>query len=356
MKITVNKTVFEQMLSNVNPFIEKKDNSQITSHVYIEAKEGILTLKGTDSEIGLKITTEDVKITEEGQATANGKKIADYVRNLKDDDINIEYLDNNLTVKQKGSKLKMPTFEAKEFPKFPEYEHLPKVNLNSVKLIGAFKKVTPAIDTNNPKYELNGTLLDIKTGGVNIVSTDTKRLAIVKLDEQNKEELSIIIPKKAIQEIGKLFFDEVDMFYSQNYLIIKTKQYLFFTKLINGKFPDYHRILPKEFKYVEKLQKDKIIEAIKQISNISNEMKMSFTKDAIVFESLSEENMEAKTEIEFQSTTIENEYQIAFNSKHIVDFLSNIDTKEFSASFNEANMPFELKSENFSTIVMPIFL
>ncbi len=118
MKITVNKTVFEQMLSNVNPFIEKKDNSQITSHVYIEAKEGILTLKGTDSEIGLKITTEDVKISEEGQATANGKKIADYVRNLKDDDINIEYTDNNLTVKQKGSKLKMPTFEAKEFPKF----------------------------------------------------------------------------------------------------------------------------------------------------------------------------------------------------------------------------------------------
>jgi DNA polymerase III subunit beta len=355
MKITVNKTVFEQMLSNIIPFIEKKDNSQITSHIHMEAKEGKFTIRGTDNEIGLKITNEDVNIAEEGFATANGKKIADYVRNLKDEDIVVEFADNNITVKQKGSKLKMPTFDAKEFPKFPEYEHLPRIGLNSIKLISAFKKITPAIDTNNPKYELNGALLDIKTGGVNIVSTDTKRLAIVQLDEQNKEELSIIIPKKAIQEIGKLFFDDVDMFYSQNYLVIRTKQYLFFTKLINGKFPDYHRILPKELKYVQTLQKDKIIEAIKQISNISNEIKMSFFKDKIIFESLSEENMEAKTEVDFVSN-IDSEYQIAFNSRFILDFLASIDSKEFTAGFNESNMPFELKSDNFITIVMPIFL
>ncbi len=355
MKITINKTIFEQMLSNVIPFIEKKDNSQITSHIYIEAKDGALTIKGTDNEIGLKITNEDVNVINEGFATANGKKIADYVRNLKDDDITVEYADNNITVKQKGSKLKMPTFDAKEFPKFPEYEHLPKVELNSVKLISAFKRISSAIDSNNPKYELNGALLDIKVTGVNIVATDTKRLALVKLEEQNKEELSMIIPKKAIQEIGKLFFDNVDMFYSQNYLIIKTKQYLFFTKLINGKFPDYNRILPKELKYRQTLQKDRVIEAIKQISNISNEIKMTIQKEAIIFESLSEENMEAKTEIEF-SSGLESEYQIAFNSRFIIDFLSNIDSKEFTTSFNEPNMPFELKSDNFITIVMPIFL
>ncbi len=355
MKITINKTIFEQMLSNVIPFIEKKDNSQITSHIYIEAKDGALTIKGTDNEIGLKITNEDVNVINEGFATANGKKIADYVRNLKDDDITVEYADNNITVKQKGSKLKMPTFDAKEFPKFPEYEHLPKVELNSVKLISAFKRISSAIDSNNPKYELNGALLDIKVTGVNIVATDTKRLALVKLEEQNKEELSMIIPKKAIQEIGKLFFDNVDMFYSQNYLIIKTKQYLFFTKLINGKFPDYNRILPKELKYRQTLQKDRVIEAIKQISNISNEIKMTIQKEAIIFESLSEENMEAKTEIEF-SSGLESEYQIAFSSRFIIDFLSNIDSKEFTTSFNEPNMPFELKSDNFITIVMPIFL
>ena len=57
------------------------------------------------------------------------------------------------------------------------------------------------------------------------------------------------------------------LFYSQNYLIIKTKQYLFFTKLINGKFPDYHRILPKELKYIQTLPKDRMIESIKQINN-----------------------------------------------------------------------------------------
>jgi len=82
---------------------------------------------------------------------------------------------------------------------------------------------------------------------------------------------------------------------------------------------------------------------------------MTIQKEAIIFESLSEENMEAKTEIEF-SSGLESEYQIAFSSRFIIDFLSNIDSKEFTTSFNEPNMPFELKSDNFITIVMPIFL
>lgn len=354
MKFTVNKVILENLLTALQPFLEKRDNSQITSHILITASGDTLQLKATDSEIGLSLNTKETTILEEGSATANGKKISEIVRSLKDDEIVLELIDSNLYLKQKSSKYKLPTFNAEEFPAFPAYDNLPKIGLNSQDLILAFKKVSPAIDTNNPKFELNGALLDIKTGGVNIVATDTKRLAIYKINENNSEELSIIIPKKAIQEIQKIFYNDVDIFYAQTYLFIKSKEALFFTKLINGKFPDYHRILPKEFKFALELQKDKFVEAIKQISIISPEIKMILGNEKIAFESLSEENMEARTEI--ASDYNQEEFIIAFSSKYILDFLSSIDTKEFTATFNQSNMPFELNSDNFKTLVMPIFI
>lgn len=354
MKFTINKVILDNLLAALQPFLEKKDNSQITSHIILIAQGDSLTLRATDNEIGLGLETKEIKVLEEGISTANGKKIAEIVRSLKDDEITVELVDSNLYLKQKNSKYKLPTFNATEFPAFPTYENLPKIGLNSQELILAFKKVTPAIDTNNPKFELNGALLDIKTGGVNVVATDTKRLAIYQIQEKNSEELSIIIPKKAIQEIQKIFYNEVDIFYAQTYLFIKSKEALFFTKLINGKFPDYHRILPKDFKFVMPLQKDRFVEAIKQISIVSPEIKMTLEKDKITFESLSEENMEAKTEIE--NNFDGEEFSIAFSSKYILDFLSSIDSKEFSAHFNQPNMPFELNSDNFKTLVMPIFI
>jgi len=354
MKFTVNKVILDNLLTALQPFLEKKDNSQITSHILIKAEDGILTLKSTDNEIGLSLNTKDTNIIETGSSTANGKKIAEIVRSLKDDEIIVELVDSNLYLKQKSSKYKLPTFNFNEFPEFPTYENLPKIGLRSQDLILAFKKVSPAIDTNNPKFELNGALLDIKTGGVNIVATDTKRLAIFQMNEKSSEELSIIIPKKAIQEIQKIFYNEVDIFYAQTYLFIKSKEALFFTKLINGKFPDYHRILPKEFKFHLSLQKDRFVEAIKQISIISPEIKMTFESDKITFESLSEENMEAKTEID--GVNSQEEFSIAFSSKYILDFLSSIDSKEFTANFNQSNMPFELNSDNFKTLIMPIFI
>jgi DNA polymerase-3 subunit beta len=354
MKFTVNKVILDNLLAALQPFLEKKDNSQITSHILLVAKDNTLTLRATDNEIGLALETKDTKIVEEGISTASGKKIAEIVRSLKDDEITVELIDSNLYLKQKNSKYKLPTFNATEFPPFPAYENLPKIGLSSQDLILAFKKATPAIDTNNPKFELNGALLDIKTGGVNIVATDTKRLAIYQINEKNTEELSIIIPKKAIQEIQKIFYNDVDIFYAQTYLFIKSKEALFFTKLINGKFPDYHRIIPKEFKFKLTLQKDKFVEAIKQISIVSPEIKMTLMNDKIIFESLSEENMEAKTEIE--NTFDLEEFNIAFSSKYVLDFLSSIDSKEFLAYFNQPNMPFELNSDNFKTLIMPIFI
>ncbi len=355
MKITVSKSILENILVHAQPFLEKKDTSQITSHVILSVLNSILTLKATDYEIGFLVSTNNINTIEEGSVTANGKKFLDIVRILRDGDINLEVKNDMLFISQSHSKFKLPTFSYNEFPEFPSYEGKARISIESHSLIESLKKITPAIDTNNPKFELNGALIDIKQDSINFASTDTRRLAVVTLDNQGASELSIILPKKAIVEIQKLFFDDIELYYDKTNLIIHSEQYTFFTKLINGKFPEYSRIIPKEIANTLILPKALMIESIKQITTISTDVKITFLNDLISFESLSDDNIEAKTEINF-TTNFSEPFSIAINSRYLLDFLNSINSQEFTIGLNEGNLPFILNDNNFKTVVMPIVI
>jgi len=355
MLLTISKSIIENILIHTAPFLEKKDTSQITSHVYLNAINSQLTIKATDYEIGFLVTTNNVKIQQDGSITANGKKFLDIVRILKDGDIKLEVKNDILHISQGHSNFKLPTFSYNEFPEFPSYEGKARISIESHTLIESLKKITPAIDTNNPKFELNGALIDIHNEHINFASTDTRRLAVVNIKNQSDTELSIIIPKKAIIEIQKLFFDNIELYYDDTNLIIHSQQYTFFTKLINGKFPEYSRIIPKEIKNNLILPKALMIDAIKQITTISSDLKITFLNDIITFESLSDDNIEAKTEISI-TTNFSEPFSIAINSKYLLDFLNSINNSEFNIGLNEGNLPFILSDENFKTVVMPIVI
>jgi len=356
MKIIIKKQIIENAIVRLQPFLEKKDFSHITSHILLKTdEENGLMLYATDNEIGLKIEINDFILDEIGVATCNGKKILDTIRILKDSDIIIETNEQNNTlhIKQNKSNYKLPMFNANEFPQFPEFENLSKINIDSLKIINAFKKIMPTIDTSNPKPELNGALIDIKSFVINVVGTNTKRLGIIRIENDSKDEIKIIIPKKSIGEMNKLFISNTDMFFDNTKLVLKSSNQIFFTKLINGRFPDYERIIPNEFEYNIVISKDTLINAIKQSNIFSENISMTFFSDRIIFENINEEGFDAKTEIELE-TKIEDSFSIKANSRYLIDFLSHIDTKECIMSFNESNRPFMLKSENFSTIIMPL--
>ena len=355
MRAKINKNVLENILLHTQSFIERKDLSQITSHILIDLKEEGINIKATDRETGIEITSSNIKVEEIGKATANGKKILDIVKILKDDDIEIKTEENYLYITQKQSKFKLPMFNPNEYPEFPSIENKAKFDIDNQTLIKSIKKIAPAIDTNNPKYELNGALINIKESQIDFVATDTKRLAVVEVKRENDKPLSIIIPKKAINNIQKLFFDEIEIYYDENILIAKSLDFSFFTKLINGRYPNYEKIIPKTSNYSITLNRDRMIDSIKQVSIISNEIKISFKPQSIEFESLNDENVEAKTEMEYD-TKVEEEIYIMTNAKHVLDFLTHIDKNEFELNINDPELPFMLKSENFITIIMPIVL
>ena len=231
MKITISKSIIENVIASAQPFLEKKDTSQITSHILLNAQNSKLTIKATDFEMGFEVVLDNINTTENGSVTANGKKLLDIIRILKDGDINLEVEKDMLFIYQSHSKFKLPTFSHNEFPDFPSYEEKSRISINSHLLIDSLKKITPAIDNNNPKFELNGALIDIGQNNINFASTDTKRLAVVNIANQSSNELSIILSKKAIVEIQKLFFDDIELYYDETNLIICSNQYTFLQNL-----------------------------------------------------------------------------------------------------------------------------
>jgi DNA polymerase-3 subunit beta len=353
MKIRVSKPLIESILINLQPFLEKKDASQITSHIYFEAINDNCTIKATDSEIGLIIKSSNMIIKEEGNFTANGKKFLDIIRILKDDEITLEKVENNLNIKQGKSKFKLPTFNPQNYPTFPRIEEKSQITLDSMNLIKGLKKISSAIDNNNPKFELNGALLDIKIDKTKLVGTDTRRLAVAELNSQNENEFSLIIPKKAILEIQKLFMDQITIHYDENNLIIQNKSYYFFSRLINGNYPDYGRIIPSESKINITLPKKEMLDAIKMITTISQEIKIKFQEESIVFNSLTADNIEAKTELQLH-TGLTEAFELNVNSRYLLDFITQTEESEFQLLLNEPTLPFVLKDKNFITVIMPI--
>lgn len=355
MKILISKSLLESMLINIQPFLEKKDLTDIKSHVYIEAKNDMVKLKATDGEIGVIMKTKDAIVDYEGEGTANGKQIFDIIRTLKDENIILELIENTITIKQNRSKFRIPIFNPNSFPKFPTITNRAKISFNSKNLIKNLKLISPTIDKNNPKFELNGALIDIKKDSTKLVGTDTRRLAIVTIENQNENELSIIIPKKAISEIKRLFTEDIDIdiYYNSTDIIIQNRNNLFFSRLINGKYPDYERVVPRDLKHSIILPKKEIKDAIKTITAISKDIKIIFNLNSIVFKSLSTENTEAETELQIDTSLYG--FELNVNSRYIVDFLSEIESDNFEIILNElSNLPFILKDREFITVVMPI--
>jgi DNA polymerase-3 subunit beta len=244
--------------------------------------------------------------------------------------------------------------KADDFPDFPTIQNKKRFNINAANLSKSLKKITNSIENANSKIELTGALIDIKNDNINLVGTDTRRLSIYTLDiESNSEPFSIIIPKKAIVEIQKIFYENIEIYYDENIFIAISQNFEFFTKLINGRYPDYTRVIPKETKINITLNREKMIEGIKTISMLSEIIKITITPENISFESINNDNSEAKTIIE-QNFDINETIILGMKNRFILDFLSSIEDSEFTLSYNDQGLPFVLSCAELKTVIMPI--
>ena len=358
MKFIINKMLFNNVISNTSPYVDKKDISSITSHILIEAKDGTLNVRATDYEIGLKYKVKNLNIQVEGSATANVSTLLSILKGLKDEDIIVETMNNFLFIRQGKSKFKLPMYNSLDFPQFPEIGNKKKFEIDSNSFARGLKKIFPTIDTNHPNFALNGAFVDIKENSINLVGTDGRRMGLYTIEGKNEvlpNENYLNIPKRAINEMQKLFFDSVEIYYDESSLIAISENFEFFTKLINRKFPDYERAIPKEIAHVLTLPRDKFLEGMKTISMVCEKMKITIKPNSLIFESISEDNSEAKTEIELVNDVV-SDLNLRITNRYIFDFLNSIENIHFKLEYNNEESAFLVSSDGLINVIMPTIL
>lgn len=354
MKFTIKKQNLESIVSNVIPYLEKRDSSAITSHIFISVEEDKIQIKATDQEIGLCYEIkEDIEIKEKGIATANGKNLLDIIKNLKEGQITLSTEADNLHVKQNRSQFKISMLTASDYPNFPTSEGKNKFDIIASVLSSSLKKIEPCIDANNAKYEFTGALLDIKKDKINIVGSDGKRLGVYSLDIGGENEFKIILPKRAITEMQKIFNKEIEIFYDETILLAKGADFTFFTKLINGRYADYEKVINGNFANFITLKRDEFLEGLKIVRIMSDLVKVTFSKDCMKFEVTGQVGENGETSID-TSLELNEEFSIFIKNKNVLDFLSSCEDQTLELGYNDTGMPFILTSGGLRTVITQI--
>ena len=359
MKLSINKNTLESAISLCSAYADKKDISSISSHLLFEASDDKLVIKASDFEIGLIYKIKKIKIEKEGFATVQAKSIVDMIKNLSNEEIILETVENSLFIRQKSTKYKLAMFNYEDFPLFPNTEGKDKFDLDSSDLSRSLKKILPVVDTNNPKPSLNGALIDIKGDRINFVSTDTKRLAIYTLNKNSEKEFSLSIPKKAIMEMQKLFYEKIELFYGDNILIAKNENFEFYTKLINDKFPDYEKVIPTSNDKAMEVDCKLFSEAVDRVSSVAYEkskaIKLKLSKSKLTLLASTPDSGSAFEDLEvvYDSDSME----IGFNSKYLLDIASQIEGKFMKFMISDGSSPAiitELDDESAIYVLMPM--
>ncbi len=359
------KEIILKPLQVVIGIVERKQTLPILSNVLIEKEDGNIRFTATDLEIQIT-TTIDIKASdgEKAAITVGGKKLQEILRILPDQSkVSIEAKENKAQIKSNKSRFSLQTLPAQDFPKLSnQLTDTKKIALSQNTLKALLLSVQYAMAQQDVRYYLNGVLLIIEGTKLKAVATDGHRLAYNATNiEGNHEKQEIILPRKAVVELCKLLNeseDAVEIEFSQQQVKANFSGVTLITKVIEGKFPDYERVIPKYDNHLN-MNRTLIQQALQRAAILSNEkfrgVRFVLTEKNLSIISSNSEQEEAQEEIE---TDYHGEaLDIGFNVNYLMDGLNNISSETATFSFGDPNSSILIttaENQEFRYVVMPM--
>lgn len=375
MKFIVKKDDLLKTLNHVQSVVEKRNAVPILSNVKIEAdKDNNLTLTTTDMDISIHDKM-SAQVKQAGSVTVPAHTLFEIIRKVNENvdvELTKDKKDNsNVDLKVGSSEFTIPCLPVEEFPNFEVSQSTHSFTIHSEVLKTLFSKTKHAISNEETRYYLNGVYLhpttDEGTPMLRTVATDGHRLARAQTiqPEGCQDMPGIIVPKKTVGELVKLleeYVGEVHVALSQNKITFIMGEITLSSKLIDGKFPDYDRVIPKNNDKTLEVSRDKLARAIDLVISITNDktraVRLNIQPSKILVNASSEMNGNAKGEQEISANYSSNEnLSIGFNSRYVLDSLSAIegDTVKLSLSNNlGAVVAQDAKEGNCLYILMPM--
>ena len=361
----IEKNALLKSLQTVIGIVERKQPLPILSNVLIEKSDTTFSMIATDLEIQLTTQFSDgTQASAKEAITVSAKKLQDILRVLPEESkISLDIKEGRLIVKVNKSKFSLQTLPALDFPKLQEKsEFLEKIQVPQGVLKKLLGMVQYAMAQQDIRYYLNGVLLVIDGQHMKLIATDGHRLAYTstKLDSENKKR-EIILPRKTINELVKLLSDNEEtttIEISDNQVKIKFFDITLTSKIIDGKFPDYDRVIPKHTNHLT-LDRIAIQQALQRAAILSNEkfrgVRFVLTEKNLRIISSNSEQEEAQEDME---TDYHGEaLDIGFNVNYLLDGLNNSTQQMTTFSFGDPNSSIlitEPGNDEFKYVVMPM--
>ncbi|OFW06667.1 MAG: DNA polymerase III subunit beta [Acidobacteria bacterium RIFCSPLOWO2_02_FULL_67_36] len=368
MELVVRKTDLLRELQLFQGIVERKNTIPILANVLIEASGEQVKFLATDLEVGLRSKCA-ASVTKGGSLTLPAKKLYEVVKALPETDIRIEEDKNGVKVAADRFDSRMQTLPREDFPTLPEATGA-TVTLPRDVLKNMIEKTQFAITGEDTRYFLNGALFIQKSDSLGLVSTDGHRLALITVPRERAEgqtkdeEERVILPRKTLLELGRLLAEgEGDIQYErgENHLFFDVGGRLLISRMIDGQFPAFERVIPKSNDKRVEFDRDRLTNAVKRVALLSNErsraIKVTVDKGKVEIASSSPEFGEAKEIliVDYAGAPV----TICFNAQYVLDFLNVVETDsvglEFKDEMSQAVMkPVGAEGYDYTYVIMPM--
>ena len=375
MKLLVNRAALVEALNLAGSVVLARTPKPVLTCVKLVAGDvngtKTLTLIATDMEIALQYTLTQVDITEPGTALIPASKLSEIVNNSPDDTLTIETDADTTIIKGSDSFYKVFGYNAEEYPPITAFEGSPDFTLSAAVMRLLLDRTRFAAAREMTRYAINGVLFEKKGKKISLVATDGHRLAQTRDDVQSEpaaRDLNAVVPIKAINLIERLLTDPeqtVSLQFTENKLFLQVSSATagvaatMSTALVEGTFPPYGDVIPKDSDKKVTLDRDRFFSAVRRAALLTNEeskgVRLAFSPGTLSIQSRAPEMGEAKIDLPVEYTG--EAIQIGFNPIYLMDALKVADTEQVTFEMKTPNKPGLLRSgPGFLYVVMPVNL
>ena len=364
MNIKIDRELLLTPLGNVSGIVEKRHALPILSNLLLEGSQGKLKFTATDLEMQIS-THIKTELLDDFQITISAKKLFDITRALPENcKIDFQIEENKVTVKAKKSRFNLQTLPPQDYPVMKKEENeAVELKLPQKEFKALLKQVDFAMAQQDIRYYLNGLLIEVKEKNINIVGTDGHRLSFTSSELTTPTNpAQVIIPRKTVVELVKLLSDTDDpleISFSNNQVNFKFNDIDLITKVIDGKFPDYSRVIPEGHENFFNINRALLLESMLRASILSNDkyrgirMVIEENNLKLVSNNSEQEQAEEELEIDYKGQKID----IGFNVTYLIDVLMNIHSDELTIAFNDSSSSCLVtipSNKKYKYVVMPM--
>ncbi|MCD6405816.1 MAG: DNA polymerase III subunit beta [Planctomycetes bacterium] len=363
MEISVRKEALSEAFGIAQAIATTRTTRPVLQNAFIQTTAGMVTISATDMEIGIiwKIPAEDCKVAQDGAVLLSASRMAQITRNIEADEITLKTEENSCVVKGGRSVFNVMTENVEDFPSLPGPSEEAALEIEAEKFARMTKETIFAAARESTRYALNGVHIQVAGGLIEMVATDGRRMALVteKVDK-NASMPAAIVPQKALAQVERLKAAEdenLKIFIQERQVFFSTAAGTVTSILVEGHFPPYKEVVPKENDKKAKISRAALLSAMRQTAIMTSEdsksVLLSFAPGELTVTGRAPEegSGEVKVDIEFDGEPVE----VRFNPHFVIEALSAIESDDVTVEMKSPSDPAMITDgSGFVYVVMPI--